>query len=1626
MDGGGSDGGGGVCGGGVESVLKVGDVSGHFGCSGGTCKRAGATMGGTQEAAAVHDKLARARQRLKLLMDPSQLAPSSARVQPMPLAPHSCSRALPTNSVPLSAQHSPTVPPHSRTAPPPPVAETAHPSPPAWPTRPAPAPPDLVPSRPAAEAFLHTLPARRRSCFVECLRGVMCIREVAALEDWKASRKQPVGGDSGDAASKPEVVSFTTLVSGHPLSFDEAAYHDNVAAELDVHPADVMLTVVGSGSPFAVSTHVTAATSSVAESVTAKLETIRSSGSAATAFGVPVTVLGAPSTTAATARVVSFDTSIVGDAASFDEAAYRAKTAAALGVRAVSLVLTIGSGSPFIVTTSVKVPSEQQSISVMNSLAKIRSSGTAASAFGVGVTPLGGAARIDALPRLIEPVHPGSGSRCVACMPAPGWMRCLRRASPALSAPRVPRPWAHAFNVLMACLAIAGIVLVPYSIGVVADAEAGGYDSTGTSMLASGVVLLVLGCLGGCYGMTSGKTSHLPPSPASEPRSVLAPTTGPLEPQPPSEPHPPYYESVHQQLPASEVPRLPSSRATLTPEQPGDGHPQQRDVLARHVDPESEELTQAIVQSPCTLHARAYMLARTKQRLALARQRLKLVMDQHEPLHSMEPLHSREPSSMDQHEPLHAVTADGSGHSGSNRDREACDGANALLPPHTRPPPPPPLSSSAHSTTPGRPTCPAPTVPDAASPHPAADALPELRTPPTKRRSSFVEWVLRLLCIREVAVLADMKSSRKQRVDGDSGGGRVIDGGEGGFDREDVVGESGGGGSDRSGTGNGALRGNSTSGPHTTSKEALGQRANWLSLRRVAVACACALTCAFIGVCVPWFEIVIWPSATSPPSSLDANAMLGAWVACLILGSVLWLALCIKRHTPPAPGKAQSGCSAGHDSECDFGGSSQGGSDMGGTRRRSSCPPSTEPSCEQTFIQQTCIQQTCIQQKTSQGQQTICQRQQTISHQQQTIVVTQEPGPGQPWTSEWTTVQGSGDPPHGGWNWCRPRWGAGPRPTTMRQLEDAHQGAGVVQPGQPDDQLEWTAGEPPPNKVLRLILDDHHPEPHEEPHEDSVPWSPFLGQPRPKVLAPCASMLGLPRTVSLPSIAAEGGMTLPSPTNQSICPDGTQPEQPADQPMPQGCTTVQNFEDHSDPPSHPSLPPGELPSGDVLPVLSDDDPSDDVLPLLLDEPHEQLVPTRHTAKPHGSQPLPPDDPQPDGPLPRPRSATGDCGGGRDNERGAEGGAAEGSVGGVDAGGAGGETAPPPSLALALAPSTALPAAALEAAPPPSVAPALAPALAPSTALPAAALEAAPPPSVAPALAPALAPSTALPAAALEATPEDGGGQSGGSDGGGEGVGGDGGGDGGDGEGGGGDCGGDDGEDNRLATGDAPPNEKLLSSPEGGDVKLDDLDHQHQLESPSVPPSESKPQPGPLATDTGARSQSKPRPRPKLKPKKQSTPSRAANEESKSPKATAEPRKKMTQAERLAAMSTPKIRDERITPGCHKYKPPVRGLAYRGTEKMAMYAERRDGGMTYKHRESNEDGEIKLRNRDTKGNSSVILEDANVSGVAKQRLIEKATGSGSDSSQLRAASQSSSAASASSTARVPTLKAARRK
>jgi len=98
------------------------------------------------------------------------------------------------------------------------------------------------------------------------------------------------------------------------------------------------------------------------------------------------------------------------------------------------------------------------------------------------------------------------------------------------------------------------------------------------------------------------------------------------------------------------------------------------------------------------------------------------------------------------------------------------------------------------------------------------------------------------------------------------------------------------------------------------------------------------------------------------------------------------------------------------------------------------------------------------------------------------------------------------------------------------------------------------------------------------------------------------------------------------------------------------------------------------------------------------------------------------------------------------------------------------------------------------------------------------------------------------------------------------------------------------------------------------------------------------------------------------------------------------KKKKTQAERMAELSKPRFRDERIKPGMHVYKPPVRGLAYRGTEKMAMYKDRHDAGMAYKHLEKNEQDDLKLSNRETRGYEKLDVTHRE-QGAAKQREIE---------------------------------------
>merc|ERR1712048_757556 len=101
------------------------------------------------------------------------------------------------------------------------------------------------------------------------------------------------------------------------------------------------------------------------------------------------------------------------------------------------------------------------------------------------------------------------------------------------------------------------------------------------------------------------------------------------------------------------------------------------------------------------------------------------------------------------------------------------------------------------------------------------------------------------------------------------------------------------------------------------------------------------------------------------------------------------------------------------------------------------------------------------------------------------------------------------------------------------------------------------------------------------------------------------------------------------------------------------------------------------------------------------------------------------------------------------------------------------------------------------------------------------------------------------------------------------------------------------------------------------------------------------------------------------------------------------KKKKTQAERMAELSAPRIRDERIKPGMHVYKPPARGLAYRGTEKMEMYKNRHDGGMQYKHLDENENGELKLKDRETRGYEKLDLQNQDqAQGLARQRAIEK--------------------------------------
>jgi len=153
---------------------------------------------------------------------------------------------------------------------------------------------------------------------------------------------------------------------------------------------------------------------------------------------------------------------------------------------------------------------------------------------------------------------------------------------------------------------------------------------------------------------------------------------------------------------------------------------------------------------------------------------------------------------------------------------------------------------------------------------------------------------------------------------------------------------------------------------------------------------------------------------------------------------------------------------------------------------------------------------------------------------------------------------------------------------------------------------------------------------------------------------------------------------------------------------------------------------------------------------------------------------------------------------------------------------------------------------------------------------------------------------------------------------------------------------------------------IVAVPSGDDLPGDsEVNADSPLTPPDATPAPRKP--GTRLADTTPKPKGKPGPNKQRNAKPKPKPTPGTDDLPKR-----EPRPKMTQAERLAALSTPNIRDERITPGCHKYKPPVRGLAYRGSVE----------GTTYKHRDA------KLAAKSTDG-KAVTVKDKSLGPDAKE-------------------------------------------
>lgn len=98
---------------------------------------------------------------------------------------------------------------------------------------------------------------------------------------------------------------------------------------------------------------------------------------------------GAPDEAGGSGGVVTFAATIEGDASTFDETAFRERVAASLGVDPSSIVLEVGSGNPFTVTTKVSVSGVDGPANVSKALTGLNATkGGAAAAFGVPVASM--------------------------------------------------------------------------------------------------------------------------------------------------------------------------------------------------------------------------------------------------------------------------------------------------------------------------------------------------------------------------------------------------------------------------------------------------------------------------------------------------------------------------------------------------------------------------------------------------------------------------------------------------------------------------------------------------------------------------------------------------------------------------------------------------------------------------------------------------------------------------------------------------------------------------------------------------------------------------------------------------------------------------------------------------------------------------------------------------------------------------------------------------------------------------------------------------------------------------------------------------------------------------------------